>query len=478
MAVSTLDDLAAHSLELVNRELSATLEAARRDLEEYADGHGGADTLLRAADLLHAARGALKIVEVHGGALLAEEMEHTCRHLAAGEGENAEDGGGLEALSRAMVQLPAYVERLVGGGKEVALVLLPLLNDLRSARGKPILSEGTLVLLNAGPFERHIAKHGSVPDPAAGRAFSKVAQRMRPAFQAALLGWIRGSDPQHNLNELLRVGTTLERAATTEQVRQLWAVLGAVLTAIRGDGLEATVALKRLIGQADRQLKRLIDGGEAALVHAPHGGEAALVHAPPIELLNGLLYYVARAKSEDERVAQVRETFGLAEMLPGEEQLEKAREGLAGPSIKLMRTVAQAIKEDLSAVKDVLDIFVRTGMTASKELAPQLEMLKKIGDTLGVLGIEHAQSAIAAEIEALGAALVANRVDRTALEKTAGVLLNVEDALDRELVRAVVPGDEAETEAHTRHVTQAVMNECIVNLAKIKEAVKIGRAHV
>src|SRR5690606_30304515 len=150
------------------------------------------------------------------------------------------------------------------------------------------------VLLNAGPFERHIAKHGSVPDPAAGRAFSKVAQRMRPAFQAALLGWIRGSDPQHNLNELLRVGTTLERAATTEQVRQLWAVLGAVLTAIRGDGLEATVALKRLIGQADRQLKRLIDGGEAALVHAP-----------PIELLNGLLYYVARAKSEDERVAQV-----------------------------------------------------------------------------------------------------------------------------------------------------------------------------
>src|SRR5690606_13139263 len=227
-------------------------------------------------------------------------------------------------------------------------------------------------------------------------------------------------------------------------------------------GLEATVALKRLIGQADRQLKRLIDGGEAALVHAP-----------PIELLNGLLYYVARAKSEDERVAQVRETFGLAEMLPGEEQLEKAREGLAGPSIKLMRTVAQAIKEDLSAVKDVLDIFVRTGMTASKELAPQLEMLKKIGDTLGVLGLEHAQSAIAAETEALGAALAANRVDRPALEKTAGVLLNVEDALDRELVRAIGPGDEVETEgeAHTRHVTQAVMNECIVNLAKIKEAV-------
>src|SRR5690606_28044657 len=198
----------------------------------------------------------------------------------------------------------------------------------------------------------HLAKHGAVPDPVAGRAFVKVAQRLRPAFQAALLGWIRGVDAQHNLDELLRVGTTLERAAVTEQVKQLWAVLGAVLTAIRGDGLEATVALKRLIGQADRQLKRLMEGGEGALVHVP-----------PIDLLNGLLYYVARARSDDTRVARVRETFGLAEMLPGEEELEKARRGLAGPSVKLMRTVAQAIKEDLSAVKDVLDIFVRTGMT-------------------------------------------------------------------------------------------------------------------
>src|SRR5690606_13587757 len=250
MAVSTVDDLAAHSLELVNRELASTLEAARRDLEDYADGHGGPDALLRAADLLHTARGALKIVEVHGGAMLAEEVELTSSHLAAGE--EAQDDGALEALTRAMVQLPAYLDRLAGGGQEVALVLLPLLNDLRSARGKPILSEGTLVLLHAGPFERHLAKHGSVPDPVAGRAFSKVAQRLRPAFQAALLGWIRGVDAQHNLDELLRVGTALERAAVTEQVKQLWALLGAGLTAIRGDGLETTIPRKRPIGPPGR----------------------------------------------------------------------------------------------------------------------------------------------------------------------------------------------------------------------------------
>ncbi len=467
MAVGTLDDLAAHSFELVNRELSTTLDAARRELEDFVDGHASADALLRTADLLHLARGALKIVEIHGAALLADEMEQTCRQLAE-RGEPGRDDSGIEALTRAMVQLPAYLERLMGGAKDVALVLLPLLNDLRRARDKPALSEGTLVLLHAGPFERHLEREA----PASGdvaRGFERVAQRLRPAFQTALLGWIRGNNDARNLDELVRLSTALERAASTEEVEQLWTVLTAVLGAIRGGGLEPTVTLKRLIGQADRQLKRLIDGGELAVVNSP-----------PVELLNSLLYYIARADSNDPRIQQLREAYGLSDILPGEEQLEQAREGLAGPSVKLMRTVAQAIKEDLAAVKDVLDIFVRTGMHDLDKLPAQLEMLKKIGDTLGVLGLENARMRIQRESQELGASVAANRAPSQAvLEKTAAVLLDVEDALDRELVRIVVPNDgaearsaeESEGENQQRRVTQAVMGECIVNLAKIKEAV-------
>jgi chemosensory pili system protein ChpA (sensor histidine kinase/response regulator) len=190
-----MDDLASHSFELVNRELVNTLDGARRELEEYVDGHAGKDALLRTAEMLHIARGALKIVEIHGAALLAEEMELTCRRLAETEDPQKSEQA-VEALTRAMVQLPAYLERLLGGGKDVALVLLPLLNDLRQARDKPSLSEGTLVLLNSGPFERHIEAR-SATEPAApdvGRGFDKVAQRLRPAFQASLLGWIKGAE--------------------------------------------------------------------------------------------------------------------------------------------------------------------------------------------------------------------------------------------------------------------------------------------
>ena len=66
-----------------------------------------------------------------------------------------------------------------------------------------------------------------------------------------------------------------------------------------------------------------------------------------------------------------------------------------------METVGSAIKEDLSRVKDVLDIFVRTGMNKSSELVPQLELLKKISDTLGVLGLGELRGDIDGEIERL-----------------------------------------------------------------------------
>ena len=401
MATHAMDDLATHAFELVNRELASTLDAARGQLEDYVDGRAGADALLRTAEHLHIARGALKIVEIHGAALLADEMEQTCRRLAEAKDEPKSEQG-IEALTRAMVQLPAYLERLLGGGKDIALALLPLLNDLRQARDKPSLSEGTLVLLNASPFERHNLAPRSAGGADIGRGFDKLAHRLRPAFQAALLGWIKGSEPARFLDELLRVCTNLERAAASDQVKQLWTVLNAVLTAIRGGGLEASITLKRLIGQVDRQLKRLIDGGESAVVNSP-----------PVELINSLLYYVAKANSQDPRIEALRKQYNLGEMLPGQAQIEQAREGLAGPSVKLMRTVAQAITEDLGTVKDALDIFVRTGMQAADKLGPQVDMLKKIGDTLGVLGLDKARGQIQRETQELAAIITNGKVARS-----------------------------------------------------------------
>ena len=74
----------------------------------------------------------LRVLEIYGAALLAEEMEQVCQLPADAGPSSKNQAESLDALMRAMVQLPSYLERVLAGGRDLALVLLPLLNDLRA----------------------------------------------------------------------------------------------------------------------------------------------------------------------------------------------------------------------------------------------------------------------------------------------------------------------------------------------------------
>ena len=254
----------------------------------------------------------------------------------------------------------------------------------------------------------------------------------------------------------------MEVVATSAPLYQLWWVTGALIDALRAGGLEASVTVKRLLGHADRELRRLYAVGEEAYAGAP-----------PIELLNNLLFYVARATSRGERIDAVRSSFRLGELLPLDDSVEQERESLSAPSVRLMRTVAAAIKEDLGRVKDALDLYTRKG-GPPEELAPQVDLLKKIGDTLAVLGLGSVREQVQGELTRL-TDIITRRApaEQDTLIGIAATLIGVEDGLDDALVRLIMPpgapAPGAETDPDFRQVTETVLRECIVNLARIKE---------
>ncbi len=147
LPIATVDEAHA-SLLVISHEVAVELNEARAGLEAFAERPEDRGALHRFAAHIHLARGALRLAEVYGGALLAEEMEAVARYVDVHSGDGRVDADGLDALMRAMEQLPAYVERVATGARDIPLGLLPLLNDLRAVRGSPLLSEGTLLLLN------------------------------------------------------------------------------------------------------------------------------------------------------------------------------------------------------------------------------------------------------------------------------------------------------------------------------------------
>jgi chemosensory pili system protein ChpA (sensor histidine kinase/response regulator) len=454
------------SLQLVVREVVAELNEARAALEVFADNNGDRGALHRCVAHVHLARGALRLAEVYGGALLGEEMEQVAGYVDAHGSDGKVDADALDALMRAMEQLPAYVDRVASGGRDVPLALLPLLNDLRAVRGGSLLSEGTLLLLNLRSDE---PAHPAVDATgAAGAPVADLARKLRPRFQVALLGWIRGEHVEQNLAVLADIAAQFEQAAAAQPLFQLWWVAGAVLEALQQGGIDGNVSVKRLLGHVDRELRRMQEHGEARWSDAP-----------PVELLNNLLFYVARSSSAGPRVDAVRRSFRLDEVLAVDEQVDEARETLSAPSVRLMKTVAAAIREDLTRVKDVLDIFVRKGATQVDELVPQLEMLRKISDTLGVLGLGALRDRVQGEIESLK--VIVDRREPpgdAALLGIASALIEVEDSLDSQLVKLILPdaapagaADGEPADEEFRLVQDAVLRECIVNMARIKEAI-------
>src|SRR5581483_4610700 len=280
------------------------------------------------------------------------------------------------------------------------------------------------------------------------------ARRLRARYQVGLIGWIRGERIEQNLDILAAVAQKLEQIATRQPLFQLWWVVGAVIEALRENGLEGGVSVKRLLGLADREIRRLYDLGEARYCQSP-----------PVELLNNLLYYVGRAESNGVRVSSVRASFRLAELLPVDESIEQERESLSAPSVKLMQTVAAAIREDLSKVKDVLDIFVRRGAGQPQELGSQVELLRKIGDTLGVLGLGELRGTVQAQTEKLEKIVAGSlQADEATLVEIAAALIGVEDRLDDGLVGMILPKTAAAPEQGEDHdfqqVQSAVLREC------------------
>ncbi len=460
-----MPEVVSQTFDLVGREVNTTLGEARAALEAYVEQPDNVQLLDKCAQDLHQVQGVLRLLEIYGAALLSEEMEHVTQYLITTHSERKSQAESLDALMRAMVQLPGYLERVLAGGRDLALVLLPLLNDLRAVRGSSLLSEGTLLVLNLKSDQQPEAPAGSGAPGEPPMTVEQWARRLRARYQVGLIGWIRGERVEQNLETLANVAKKLEQIATRQPLFQLWWVIGAVIEALQQHGLEGGQSIKRLLGLGDREIRRLYEQGEARYAQSP-----------AVELLNNLLYYVGRADSQGPRVQSVRASFRLAELLPVDESVEQERENLSAPSIKLMQTVAAAIREDLGKIKDVLDIFVRRGAGQPQELHSQVELLRKIGDTLGVLGLGELRARVQFETERLGKIVEGSlQADEATLVEIAATLIGVEDRLDDSLVGMILPKD-AEAPAppedsEFQQVQSAVLRECIVNLARIKEAV-------
>src|SRR5690606_1870342 len=115
------------------------LDQARQALEAYVENREDRARLNFCLTYVHQVHGTLRMVELHGAALLTEEMERLTQALL--DGSIGEDGEALQVLMQATLPPPAYLGRVHASRSDQPLLPLGLRTGLRRVRGDQPLPE-------------------------------------------------------------------------------------------------------------------------------------------------------------------------------------------------------------------------------------------------------------------------------------------------------------------------------------------------
>ncbi|TWG89490.1 chemosensory pili system protein ChpA (sensor histidine kinase/response regulator), partial [Luteimonas sp. J16] len=443
----------------IKPELDETLRLAKAELEDYAEDQADVARMRLCAGYLHQVQGTLRMVELYAPAMVAEEMEQVA--LALHAGTVADRDAACAALLRGIVLLPDYLERLQSGHRDIPIVLLPLLNELRATRGESGLSESVLF---SPDLERPLP--GAIAEGLAP-ASNDDAQPLLEAVQKALAGW-QDDGPREALAPLApAIDALLPHVRQVPVRRMLW-VASNVARAIADGALAPTAALRKVFAGVEREARHGLQD---------HDGFAEVRGDAAQEPTRQLLYHVAHAEDGGHPALQeLRRVFELDAALPTQSELEHARGSISGRNRALLDTVSAAVKDDLLHVKDALDLHLRTGSTDLSALQPHAETLGRVADTLGMLGLGVARKVVQQQRDAMHAILDGSvPANEDALLDVAGALLYVDATLDDQVARlgASESGASADNElfaGETRQVVDTIVREAIANFVQARQA--------
>ena len=367
----------------VRDEVSKTLLQARQCLEAYAGNPDDASHLTFCLGYIHQVRAALEMVEFHSPVVLAEEMELLVEALVAGKLPARSDA--FEALVRSLLELPNWLERMQSEHQDSLHGVIPVLNDLRSARGESLYSQSSvfepdLSTLTPAISEQNLAR-------LQGESLLLLLKKLRQMFQFALVGFFNHPGDKTHQNYLLRVFERMASLCSGMPSGDLWPVAKAMVYAIQNGDVRSGPAVRNLFRQIDQSLSAHIN-------QLPH----SFNQPAPDGLLQNCLYYVACSRAEDKTTQAIQERYRLADAFPDKQNTADISEdnpvvveNLESAQQVVLQEACSGLKHAREAIADFI------GSDWNRECIFQVpEILLPVHGSLDIIGQERVSELVKA----------------------------------------------------------------------------------
>ncbi len=362
---------------MVKAEIDENLSQIEMLLEAVDENHSDSTKLAQCVEKFQQLEGVFKMISMPGASMLTEVMAKAC---SLSTDKNAEERYEIHSkISSAIVVLLRYLEYVQASQESLPELLFANINELRIVVKEKPLTESYFFDLELNDFNfDNIEVITSVDDS---------TRRLRHMYQVGLLGTFK----EENLKSNFRLmGRALERlnGLYGDSSPLLRIFTGALASLIEGN-VQLTVARKLMFGRIDRQVKALLSGDPEKL-----NREELSV------LIKDCLYVVALADPSTDLLVTLHDEFDLGSFNLNETRILQQRELMTGPGAAVIQTVSGALREEVSVLKDQLDVMARAG-DKQEELLGLASEFRKVAHTITMLGLNDASEKLASVLDGL-----------------------------------------------------------------------------
>ncbi|MEM1230936.1 MAG: Hpt domain-containing protein [Pseudomonadota bacterium] len=426
------------ALDWIKGDLFETLDSARASLEAFSESENDLTLMRACVTALHQVHGTLIMLELPGIALLADHMEQVAQAVFAEEVSASADA--VAQLMQGVLELPSYLEAIAAGQGDSARPVIPLTNELREHLGQEPLELPAVNVLASHASDAAVARFDGI-------AGDDKVRKIRSAYQQVLLSILKGQDRAEAVATLRKVAQGLTRICDDTPHEGQWQAFG-----------EFVESLSLQSGPLDAEAIKLLRRIDAELRTLATEGASALQQPVNRDLIEALLRQAEDRDHNSERLADLK--AAVAEGAPVDSLVISGRQALA--------SAALALREDVSELRDTIDLDVRSEKTDRDSFAALIPPLSQIGNTLSLLGFSSSQATIFDQVEAINDALLQQSFELATLETVAHALI----AVDETLAGATQGmGGQGEVERITSEAQRAVAREAREALETVKGAI-------
>ena len=437
------------SFDLVKSEIEQTIKQAESSLERFQENRESGEDLQNCVDYLNQLRGIFILVELRGGTLLCQEAVNLANDVPVGA--NDDKNILLTALNSALFILRRYVEYYHQQREDHPELLLPVINDLREARREKPYPESCFFDIDIKERPDFCSDLGLRPMDDAESEYEILARRMRLTFQVALLGILRERNEAVSKKLIARAARGLARLCQGAPMGQMWCLLALVSDTMLDRAMGFSKARKRLLMRIEKYAREVV-----------YVGKVATAKDAPESLIKDLIYLLYRSGSANPEVTRVLSAYQLGPAEFPDALLEAHSRRLYGPGTDVLKSLSEALQEELNQLKDKLDIIERGIEPDLAELASIADTLERLANTLVMLDLNRLASISREEAAKLRKWEEENRLPaEEELYRLADSVLGVEDAVMQIVTRGITSETDALAGAERSRDESVYLQEAI-----------------